>query len=153
MATEYFYFSGEALYPKLNKADTKYDAAGIFSIGITLDEPSLADFTRSGLRLQNKPYKDSKPFVTFKRKDTQMIKDENVKFGPPNVIDKDGNKVTALVGNGSKVTAKVAVYDTRMGKGHRLETVRVDELIEFVPEKKEATDAAAPATPTRKMPF
>jgi hypothetical protein len=81
-----------------------------------------------------------------------MIKDQLVAFGPPTVIDKDKNPVTALVGNGSKVTAKVAVYDTRMGKGHRLETVRVDELVEFVPEKKDA--AAVPAgTPTRKMPF
>lgn len=57
--------------------------------------------------------------------------------GPPQVIDASGNPFTDPIGNGSKVTLKYVIYDTAMGKGTRLEKVRVDELVPYnrdVPE-------------------
>lgn len=57
------------------------------------------------------------------------IKKELVHFGPPKVIDKDGVPVTQLLGNGSEVVIKVVVYDSKKGKGHRLEAVQVHKLV------------------------
>jgi hypothetical protein len=88
----------------------------------------------------------------------KMIKGAIVNFTGPVIEDKDGkvivdyvnqegrrvysydNKDKAgitrrgspiLLGNGSKVEITVAVYDTFKGKGHRLETIRVLDLIEY----------------------
>jgi hypothetical protein len=36
-----------------------------------------------------------------------------------------------LIGNGSKVKVSVAVYDTVKGKGQRLESIQVLDLIEY----------------------
>lgn len=149
MSTETFYFSGEAIFPRLLKPDTAFNAHGVYSIGIILDPASQAEYDNSGIRLKPKSWNGSKLFYTFKRPDKALIKDELVTFGPPKVIDKDKNALTAFVGNGSKVTAKVIVYDTRMGKGHRLEAVQVTELVEFKPK----AEAAAAAAPAEKMPF
>ena len=56
---------------------------------------------------------------------------------PPEVFDKDNQPIDpTTVGNGSKATVKLSVYDTGYGKGSRLEAVRVDELLVFVPEVK-----------------
>ncbi len=152
MATETFYFTGEAIFPRLLKPDTTYNANGVYSIGVTLDAVSQAEYDKSGIRLKSKVWKDSKPFYTFKRADKGLMRDSLVTFGPPKVIDKDQKPLTKFVGNGSKVTIKVLVFDTKNGKGHRLDTVRVDELIEYVPQPKDqAAIAAAPAG--KAMPF
>lgn len=150
MATETFYFSGEAIFPRLLKPDTTYNINGVYSIGVTLDAASQAEFDKSGIRLKSKSWNGSKPFYTFKRADKGLMRDSLVTFGPPKIIDKDQKPLTKFVGNGSKVTIKVLVFDTRNGKGHRLDTVRVDELVEFVPQPKEAA-AAEPAG--KAMPF
>jgi hypothetical protein len=145
MATETYYISGLAKFPRLTKPDEKYDN---YSIGVILDDKSRAQFKESGMQLTEREY-DGDKFVTFRRPNSKAIKDELVKFGAPKVMDKDGNTITALVGNGSEVTAKVIVYDSAKGKGHRLEAVRVDKLIEFVPTPREGADL-----PTNgKMPF
>lgn len=149
MATETFYFTGEAIFPRLLKPDTTYNANGVYSIGVTLDAASQAQYDKSGIRLKVKTWNGSKPFYTFKRQDKGLMRDQLVSFGPPKVIDKDGNALTKFVGNGSKVTLKVLAFDTRNGKGHRLDTVRVDELVEYVPQKDQAPAPEA----GKPMPF
>jgi hypothetical protein len=147
MATNIYYFSGTAKFPRLGSTDDW----GNYSIGVILDPPSQAEFDVSGLRLQPREY-DGDTFITFRRPDSKPIKGEIVKFGAPKVIDAAGTPVTALVGNGSKVTVKVAVYDSLKGKGHRLDTVRVDELVEYKPQPQMAAQATTEA-PRRQMPF
>lgn len=148
MATETFYVSGTVEgFIRLNTPDEKYDN---FYVGIALDDTSKATFAASGMQMKPKASQEGKEFITFRRKNKAIIKDELVKFGPPKVLDKDNNPLTKFVGRGSKVTAKVIVYDTQKGKGHRLDAVRVDELVEYVPQKK---DDAAPAGEPKKMPF
>jgi hypothetical protein len=44
------------------------------------------------------------------------------------------------IGNGSTVTCKISVYDTQLGKGHQLEAVRVEELVEYVKTEGEANE-------------
>lgn len=133
MATQYFYLSGKAKWAKLFKPDEKYNN---FQINLYLDKPSLELFDKLGLQL-TKRKDDEGTYVTFRRPPNKLIKGELVNFGPPKVMDKDNNPSDKLVGNGSEVTIKIGVYDTIKGKGHRLEAVRVENLVEFVPTKKE----------------
>jgi hypothetical protein len=154
MATSTHYFTGLALYPRLAKTDDY----GNFTIGVELDATSKAEFENSGITVKPRTY-EGKTFVTFRRPQQKLIKDELVKFGPPSVMDNTGQPLTKLLGNGSKVTVKVIVYDSMKGKGHRLEAVKVDELIEFVPQPKDqpapaaAAAAAAPGAARPAIPF
>lgn len=82
-----------------------------------------------------------------------MIKGTTNEFGGPKIVDKDDSVMVeyikgedgnggyvwvrkgtpTLIGNGSEVEVTVAVYDTQMGKGQRLESVKVLDLIEYSP--------------------
>lgn len=129
MATKTFYFSGTCKWAKLNKPDTKYNN---FGIDLYLDEKSWDAFKKSELQLKVKKDDDGS-FVSFKRPVSKLIKGELVDFGKPEMLDAGGQPMDneILVGNGSEVTCKVVVYDSAKGKGHRLEAVRVDNLIEY----------------------
>jgi hypothetical protein len=130
MATTFLNLSGEISWANnLLELDTKYpsnDGAGKYRLNLKIDDNSMGAYLASGLRLRPKD-----GVYSFRRPEFKVIKDEKVAFGPPKVIGVPEGK---LIGNGSKVTAKIVVYDTQMGKGHRLESVTIDELIEYVPE-------------------
>lgn len=140
MASSYFYLSGKAKWAKLFKPDEKYKN---WQIQVYLDDASMKIYDESGMSMTKKRDDDG-VFVTFRRPEAKVIKDELVKFDPPSVIDADGNKLDQLVGNGSDVTVKVIVYDTMKGKGHRLEAVKVNKLVPYV--KQETAPASIPAT-------
>jgi hypothetical protein len=144
MATETYYLTGTAYFPRLTKVD-QYDN---FSIGVDLDADSKAVYAESGMQMSEKAWQDKK-FYTFRRPAKKVMKDELVKFGPPAVFDTNKQPINALLGNGSNVTVKVVVYDTIKGKGHRLEAIRVNNLIEFKPTPQ---DGSAPKA-TAAMPF
>ena len=160
MATKYYYFTGKAQWAKVypGQEDPEYEQ---FSIDVALD--NWDEFTKSQLQLKvresgkpnqaGKPYKwfseeEGVKFVPFRRKVRQLINGETVEFGAPIVLDKDNKPFSQLIGNGSTVTVKVAVYDTRKGKGHRLESVRVEDWVEYKPEEKTSEGGTVP-----KMPF
>lgn len=143
------YFTGIAHYPRLSRPDDY----GNYSVGVTLDAASQAELKASGLTLQDRSYNGA-TFTTFRRPQQKLIKQELVQFGPPVVIDKNNEPVTKMVGNGSKVTVKVIAYDSMKGKGHRLEKVRVDELIEYTPAPVAPVAPGAPQTrPQPEIPF
>lgn len=127
MSTQMVYLTGIAKWAKVYKPDDKYQN---FSLDLYLDKPSWAVFEESGLGLTPKEDDDGK-FIKLRRPVSKVIKGELVKFGPPAVFDKDKKEITDLIGNGSRVTVKVAVFDTVKGKGHRMEAVRVDELVKY----------------------
>lgn len=57
-----------------------------------------------------------------------------------------------LIGNGSLVELNVCVFDTKTkGKGHRLEGLRILDLIEYVPQPKEAGDQAPQMEPEAEV--
>jgi len=135
MATEHFYFHGEAIWCRVHaeQKDQKYDR---YSIGVFLDEDSMERFKASEMQILPKQDKETgREFYQFARKNSQLIKGELVEFGTPHIFlasSKDiEERFTGQVGNGSEVTVKVAVYDSKKGKGHRLESVRVDNLVEY----------------------
>lgn len=156
MASSYYYLSGKAKWAKLFKPDDKYKN---WQIQVYLDDASMKIYDETGMSMQKKRDDDG-VFVTFRRPEAKVIKDELVKFDPPAVLDADGNKLDQLVGNGSEVTIKVIVYDTMKGKGHRLEAVKVNKLIPYVKQETAPVAAAgamastsAPATALKAIPF
>lgn len=137
MASNTIFLSGSCRWAKLGKPDEKY---GNYQIDLYLDTPSLDVFKKAQMSITLKD-KGEGPFVSLRRPVSKLIKGELVNFGPPGLIDKDNedlDPVQVSLGNGSKVTCKVIVYDTMKGKGHRLEKVRVDELIEYKPNGEDA---------------
>lgn len=143
MATTYHYFSGTAKWAKL-KTTNKF---GKHSIDLYVDDATRKEIRALGTRLNTKEDDDGF-FYSFRRDPDRTFRDGS-KVGPPTVVDKDGNPFDGLIGNGSKVTIKLAVYDFPAGevngqkwvagRGSRLEAVRVDELVEY---KADSSDAA-----------
>jgi len=105
------------------------------------------------------------PYVVLSRDDAKPIGKQMVYFLPPYIKNPDtsyrvcyvdeNNEVirqyqdpnqkskirrlgeTFRIGNGSLVELNVAVFDTKFkGKGHRLEGIRILDLIEYVPNKQ-----------------
>lgn len=144
MATQYIYLSGTAMWPKLKTPDTKFDTEGIFSLDLILDDASIAKFKASGIRVDLRTDAEGKKFVKIKRNNKKLIKGEVKTLGPPKVLDKEGQPLpeNIIVGNGSKVTCKVAVFDTMKGKGHTLEAVRVDDLIQYMRDIDDTKEGA-----------
>lgn len=142
MATKIFYFTGIANWPKLATPDQRY---GHFGLDLHLDEASRELFDQSELTLKVRDHDELPQFVKVRRDPTKEYK--GVEQGPPLVLDHEGNEMDpALVGSGSTVTCKVSVYDSRNGKAHNLEAVRVDELVEAnrIEVFKHEGDAGAP---------
>lgn len=123
MATQYVYLTGTTEYVNLAKPD-KFEK---YTLGLRLDKESLATFKDLGLKIA---IKDKNLVYLNRRIQMQKMNGEVIEFGPPQVIDKDKNEVPvdeySKAWTGAEVTAKVVVYDSSRGKGHRLEAVRID---------------------------
>ncbi len=130
MSTQIIYVSGTAKWAKVyeDQLDTKFGANR--NIVVYPDEASIIALKSAGCRSEPKTDEDG-VYYKFKREHEKEIKGEKVVFGPPKVIDADGALFNKKIGNGSKVTVKLSVYDTSKGKGTRLEAVRVDEHVPF----------------------
>lgn len=126
MATDMFYFKGKCNWAKLFKPDEKYDF-----YGLDFYPDDVEAFQKTGTRLSPHKTEDGDVFFKIKRRPTTMIKGELVDLGKPKVFDKENQPLEKLVGNGSEVTVKIAVYDSAKGKGTRLESVRVENLVEY----------------------
>lgn len=147
MATETFYWTGKCKWAKVYKPDPKYNN---FVMDFYPDNPE--EIPNAGLGLEPKADEDG-TFYRLRRPVEKLIKDELVQFGPPKVVlntgqvDEAGVPVvepfSKLIGNGSRVTVKVDVFDVRAGKGkgHRLNSVRVDEHVPY-----EAAGSEKPAS-------
>lgn len=160
MATNFIYLSGKAKWAKVRTPDEKYDN---YTIDLYPSKESWGEFKASGMEVRPKKSEDGE-FITLRRPNTKLIKGEVVTFGPPKVLNPDETTFEGLIGNGSTVTLKVAVYDTMKGKGHRLEAVRVDDLVVYegasltvFPSAPRAPEAPAPrakqAAATAQPPF
>jgi len=137
-----WYFTGKAKWAKLKKPDEKYKK---WTIDLYMDEKNMADFKRSGLQLKVKEDRDGEgDFVTFGRPIGKLWKGEFVEMVAPTVLDSNGNPTDVAIGNGSIVTVKVAVYDTVKGKGHTLEGVRIEELVEYKKAEPTGQDIESP---------
>lgn len=149
--TKYVYLSGKGAW--MHRLFELDDFRGTKSWNMTLylDPKSWQTFKAEGL--QNKVKEDDEgKFISLRRplvKPWKARPGEPSEFEAPIVRMSDGDLWDdngPLLGNGSKVTVKLEVFNTRLGKGSRLAEVRVDELVEYVkPEDSgEAADNVRP---------
>lgn len=132
MAQTTVYLRGIAKWAKLTTPDPKFK---VYTLDLYPDDPSWELYHQTDLELKEREDDEGGKFIKIRRPVEKLIKGEIVTFGPPKTLVPDGDGVAELgdklVGNGSRVVAKVVVYDTPKGKGHRLETVLVEELVEY----------------------
>jgi len=127
--TDVVYFAGEAKWAKVREPDPKYKN---YSIDLKLEGESLDLFDKFGLQLKVRKDENGDPWVTFRRPVEKLVKGELVQYSPPAVFLGDEiYPAPGLIGNGSKVVVKVIVYDTKKGRGHRLEAVKVTDLVAY----------------------
>lgn len=161
MATETVYITGKCKWAKLKTPDTAFDEQGWYSINVYPDADGWAKLKAVKSSLRKREDEDGE-FVGFRRKVAGPAWEPVL--GPPKVVDKDNNIFDGLVGNGSTVTVKVDFYPAGKYVGHRLETVRVDNLVVYEkpsdaegvpvdPPVKAAAEAPAPKITTKKAPF
>lgn len=115
-----------------------------WAITLYLTEESLKkvrEWKAEGLRNEIKRDDDG-DFITFHRDPTKMIKGKVVPFLAPKVIGPDKQPMDgSKVGWGSDVTARIEVYkstplSTYKFFGARWDSLRVDNLVEYNPEKQ-----------------
>jgi hypothetical protein len=137
MATKEIYLTGKIKWAKgLKDMDEKFKS---YSAAFYPTDKSMNEYKQLGLKTKFKMDDEGESF-SIRRPHSKVFKEELKVFGPPEVfVEKDGEQTAVdpyTVGNGSDVTVKLSVYDTGYGKGSRLEAVRVDNLIEFIPNSQ-----------------
>ena len=138
MATKYLNLRGKLNWTNKLKDTDEYGGQTFWKVSLyDMDEESFAAFTSSGCRVKPKD-DEGEQVYTFRRPTHKMIKGENVEFEPPLVVDAEGTPFDGSIGHGSEGIVNIAVYDTQMGKGHRLQGVKVVDLVEFVPDADSA---------------
>lgn len=166
MPTTYHKFTGKAKWAKVYDPE-EFRGSVNWKIDVYLDKEQLKKRLDAGI--QSKVYEDEDgTYVTFKRPKTKLIKNKLNEFSGPKITDNDGVVVEykksadgstwdrvgtpVLIGNGSEVEVDVAVYDTAMGKGQRLESVKILDLITYNPENSNSI-VRGEETPAVKTPW
>lgn len=107
---------------------------------------------KSGIRVKKKdPTEEQRvkwglpagSYINLRRDCVKKIKGKDVNFDPPAVFTDEG-KVDPdegiAIGNGSKVKVEFEAYDTAMGIGHRLNRIRILDLVVYEPEDEPGED-------------
>lgn len=106
------------------------DYDGAYTIQVYLDEDEMKKHSASGSRIKPK-IDDDGVYINYKRKHTNEA--IPALGGAPKVVDDNDEPwdTDKLIGNGSKVEVFFTVYDSKMGKGTRLEGIRVLDPVEY----------------------
>lgn len=149
MATNTIQLEGKSLWAKTNKVDDKFRPN--YSISLIPTEASKNLMKEHKLGLDEKEY-DGEKFFQFRRyiDKNPDYKDSigNLCGNPPKVVDKDKKPFTGIIGNGSDITIKLDVYDTKYAnRGHRLVAVMVNRLEEYVPADNSGVDETEDIVP------
>lgn len=129
------YFDGKAKWVKAITPDPKFKT---WNYQHYPTDESLSKFKKlqeEGV-LTTLKKDDDGYYFQLKRPTSKVMRGELVAFAPPKILDKDGNVLDGVVGNGSDVTSKVQVYQYNKpsggkGKAIRWEAMKVLNLIPF----------------------
>lgn len=156
MATVYLKLQGKIEWAQNLFVPDEYNGAKRYTCGFFPDAEAKAALKASGLGLKFKS--DSKNFpgeeYVRPRRDLQkLIKGDIVEFGRPVILNADRTVAPSdiRIGNGSKVEIEIAVYDAGRYKGHRLEKVRILDLVEYERPMTKGQEEAAKSEPTTKV--
>jgi hypothetical protein len=124
----------------------EYSGAEFYKITLIPDDESWVKFSKTGSNLQPKPVSstDDRKALTFRRDvngkeliDKKTGKKVILGGGPPRVVLEDGTVLDSdtLIGNESDGEVLVEFYSSKKTKrvGHRLEAVRVTNLVKYDP--------------------
>lgn len=150
MASQYITLTGTVSYAKVyeHQKDTKFNEDGVYSLNLYPDAASTIQLKSAGSRVKWNEDETGK-YVKLSKDHVRLVKDKDTGeetkevLGPPEVgmgLDEDRHLIPfdKLIGNGSKVAVGVVIYDSKFGKGTRLEAVNVLEHIPY--EGKDASD-------------
>lgn len=149
MATKFYKFKGKIAWAHHLFIPDDYKGVKRYTVDFYPDDREA--IKASGMQLRYD--RDTNSFIRPRREVERKFADETVQFGPPRILDAEGNDFDGRIGNGSTAELTIAVFDTKtFGKGHRLEEVRIIDLVEY--DRPEG-EVAAPTTTTSKpkMPF
>ncbi len=140
MATKTIELTGTLEWAKLfefNRDQGEFDVEtdGATSVNLLMDEATFKKMKDAGVRKQGKKDDETGQIkVNFKRAWADKF-GRDWAAGPPKVFTPAGNDWDAqemgLIGNGSTGVVFLDVYDTKMGKGCRLNGVQVVDHVEF----------------------
>jgi hypothetical protein len=142
--------TGTAVYPWLNKPDTRFDADGVYSVTLQLSKADTASINAVVKPLMNggknnpikaelddQGEKTGNYLVKFKLKALVKPKKSEPFSQSPVLLDEDGNRLTALIAGGSKMKVAYEPFAySALGGGVSLRVKKVrlakDGLIEYV---------------------
>lgn len=145
----------------------EYNGQKFWSFDLYLSDEELKKFQGTGLTLKPfgkgrniKPLFDDGDTLGFRvrRPLKKLFGDTLAEFEPPRVTDANGDTLEERIGHGSTVEVTLCIYPTRQGMGHRLEQIRVLELVPYEPEggekdtKEETKDPTSVKTNTSPKP-
>lgn len=179
MATTYASLKGKIKWPKVYEPDEYAGSKRWMVDFFPSDGAEWEKITKSGLQVEPKVSEDGK-YIRLRRDCQKLIGDNLVVFCPPEITgavevhytNAEGDKVrsynkgekitinrvgeTAPIGNGSLALVNISLFDTARGKGHRLESIKVLDLV-GIPTKeepKETDDLVVPTSKTEdEIPF
>lgn len=139
--------SGIAVYPRLNRPDTKFNADGVYSVKLLFDKNAVKQISDVVKPLMNggqynpiQPELDDQGgktgnyLVNFKLKAYVRKKDGSGFSQKPILEDTNGNRVMDMIGGGSRLQIQYQpIPYNGMGGGVslRLKKVRVLDLVEY----------------------
>lgn len=166
MATEIHFWKGSIEWAKVYEPDT-FSGSSRWMINFFPD--NMEEVKEAGCQAEPKEDQNGDQYIRLRR-DTQKLMGSNlVKFTPPRLtgeVDvKYVNKLTGepvfnwnamedpnleyeqvgdrvTLGNGTKATVRVAIFDTQRGKGTRLEGLEITELVKYESEADQEQKAA-----------
>ena len=180
MATKWYNIKGRVSWAQVYEPD-EYSGDKRWKITFyPFDGDEWETLRKSGVQLETKEDKEGGKYVTFRRSVKRLYGDDVTFFTPPVIsgavnvsyldkatgkpvrswtkgsgieIEEKGEKT--LIGNGSVIVANIAVYDTQKGKGHRLEGLKVLDLVTYERDAEEVPvdspeDVAEVAAPVAK---
>jgi len=142
--------TGTAVYPWLNKPDTRFDADGVYSVTLQLSKENTAPINAVVKPLMNggknnpikaelddQGEKTGNYLVKFKLKALVKPKKSEPFSQSPVLLDEDGNRLTALIAGGSKMKVAYEPFAySALGGGVSLRVKKVrlakDGLIEYI---------------------
>jgi hypothetical protein len=151
--TEKYYFTGTTNWAKVFKPDMKFEPGAYKMDFVFASKEDAKEFKAIKLRNAIKVDDDGNQYVSLQRKLGKKPWAPDEEWGPPVVVDSEGNKFEKLIGNGSKVAIELDVWDGKLGRASRLEKVVVIDHVAY--EKAPEDDGGgeeAPKAPSQKKP-
>ncbi|AXP07751.1 hypothetical protein SmphiM6_60 [Sinorhizobium phage phiM6] len=151
IATSWYNIKCKIKWAKVYEPDEYAGAKRYMVNAYPVDGAEWEKVQKSGVQLQTKEDTDGK-YITLRRPVSKVIKDDLVIFCPPEItgavevhyVGKDGQKVRSytkgdntaervgdpvVLANGTLAIVNFCAYDTKQGRGSRLESLKILDLV------------------------